>query len=242
MKQNKYIFVCMMLVSISILATIGAAHPPQDMVLEYDLETSTLEVTITHNTPGPTLHYVNKIDIEKNGELYLSEDYDSQPTTASFTYSYTVEASIGDELKVTAYCNIQGSISKSLTVRDPSQDEAPVVEIANPTKGYFHFSGIRLFPTTLDLLADTASIGGFRLDPIRVYTDDDVDDPPDLEVKIFIDGEERGTAQWNSATGYHEWKWTGWGLGTYRVKATAEDSSGNTGFAEMDIWYFCFIP
>lgn len=241
MRKIKY-FIILMLVFTSTLSIAVTAHPPQGMTLDYDFETKILDVTISHNTPGPTVHFINRVDVEINDELYLSEDYDSQPTTDTFTYSYTVEAEIGDIIKVTAFCNIQGSITKSITVRDPNQDEPPIVEIVNPTKGYFHFSGIRLFPTSLDILADTASIGGFRLGPIKVYTDDDIDESKDLVVKIFIDSEERATAEYNSNSGLHEWKWTGWGLGTYRLEITAEDTTGNIGRTELDVWYFCFIP
>ena len=232
----------MLLLSTIFLALPAIAHPPQDMVLDYDLETSELSVTITHETPAPTIHYIYKVDIDLNDELIISEEYDSQPTNDIFTYVYVVEAEIGDEITVTSYCNIQGSITRSITVRDPAQDDPPIVEIKNPTKGYFHFSGIRLFATYLDVVYDTMGFGGFRLRPVQVFTDDDVDDSEDLIVKIYIDDELRDTAVYNTENGYHELKWTGPRLGVFTLKATAEDTQGNIGSAEMDVWYFCFIP
>ncbi len=231
-----------MLVFTTLAVSTVSAHPPLDMTLSYNLNNQLLNVTITHETPAPTIHYINQVDIEKNGELYLSEEYDSQPTNDVFTYTYNVNASIGDELTVTAYCNIQGSITRSITVKDPGADNPPVVDIKNPTQGYFHFSGIRLFATYLDLIYDTMGFGGFRVRPVQVFTEDDVDNSEDLIVNIYIDDELRDTAVYNPDNGLHELKWTGPRLGVFRLKATAEDSQGNIGSDEMDVWYFCFVP
>jgi len=242
MKIQNYIVIGMLLLSTIFLVNPVLAHPPQDMVLDYDLGTSELAVTITHESPAPTIHYINLVEIELNGELILSEEYSSQPTTDVFTYIYSLTAEIGDVIAVTSYCNVQGAITKSITVRDPTQDEPPIVEIRNPTKGYFHFSGIRLFATYIDLVYDTMGFGGFRLRPVQVYTDDDVDDNEDLIVKIYIDDELRDTAVYNPDNDLHELKWTGPRLGVFTLKATAEDTQGNIGTTEMDVWYFCFVP
>jgi desulfoferrodoxin (superoxide reductase-like protein) len=242
MKYIKSMSILLMLVSTVAFSSIAIAHPPLDMELSYDLELSMLSVTIIHETPAPTVHYVNRVTIELNEEIIISEEYDSQPTTSEFTYDYTVEANSGDIITVIAYCNIQGSITRSLTVRDPTQDEPPTVEIKNPTKGYFHFSGIRLFATYFDIIYDTMGFGGFRVKPVQVYTEDDVDANEDIVVKIYIDDELRNIATYNPRSGFHELKWTGPRLGVFTLKATAEDTYGNIAVTEMDVWYFCFIP
>ncbi|MBS3749723.1 MAG: hypothetical protein KGY67_08520 [Candidatus Thermoplasmatota archaeon] len=241
MKKRTNIIVILMLLITLLLPSMAFAHPPQDMVLEYDIDTEILSVTITHNSPGPTVHYVNKIEIKQNDNLIITEEYDSQPTTSEYTYTYDVQAEVGDELTVIAYCNIQGSITRSITVRNPSQDEPPVVEIVNPTEGYFHFSGIRLFPSS-GIIADTLGFGGFRLQPLKIYTEDDFDDSSDLIVTVLIDEEQLGTASYNDDAEVHEIKWTGPNLGTFTLSVTAEDSLGNIGRDEMQVWYFCFIP
>ena len=230
-----------MLVTTVLYSAFAFAHPPQDMVLDYDIDTQILSVSITHISPAPNSHYVNRIDVERNDEVIISEEYDSQPTTSEYTNTYDISAVIGDELIVTAYCNIQGSITRSITVRDPTQDEPPVIEIVNPTEGYFHFSGIRLFPS-FSIIANTLGFGGFRLQPLQMYTEDDIDESNDLIVKAFIDGEELGTANYNANEEVHEIQWTGPNLGTFTLLVTAEDLSGNIGEDEMQVWYFCFIP
>lgn len=241
MIKGKYIVIILMFLITIIIPLQTIAHPPQNMILNYDIETEELSVTITHNSPAPTVHYVNKIEIERNDELIRTEEYEGQPTTSEYTYNYNVTAEAGDELTVTATCNIQGQIVESITVRDPSADEPPVIQIVNPTEGYFHFSGIRLFPT-IGLIGDTMGLGGFRLQPLQMYTEDDIDESSDLIVEVYIDGELLGTADYNTANAYHEIKWTGIGLGTKTLSVTAEDSIGNIGEDEMQVWYFCFIP
>jgi desulfoferrodoxin (superoxide reductase-like protein) len=241
MKIGTIGIICLMLVMTVLLPSQVIAHPPQNMILDFDFESQVLSVTITHNSPAPSVHYVNSIEIKRNDEVILTESYDSQPTTTEYTYTFAIEASSGDVLDVTAICNIQGSIARSITVRDPAQDDPPVIEIVNPTEGYFHFSGIRLFPT-IGLIADTMGFGGFRLQPLQMYTEDDVDDSSDLIVKAFIDDEELGTATYNTEDEVHEIKWTGPNLGTFTLSVTAEDSLGNIGEDEMQVWYFCFIP
>lgn len=242
MKIKTYVIIAMLVISTIVLAIPTLAHPPQDMQLEYNLETSELLVTITHDTPSAVLHYINKVEIRVNTVLVLEEEYSSQPTNNIFTYTYVIEAEIGDVISVTAYCNIQGSITRSITVRDPTQDEAPVVTIQNPTQGYFHFSGIRLFATYLNILDNTVGFGGFRIRPVQILAQDDVDESEDLIVRIYINDNLRGVAVYNPNNGYHELQWVGPGLGVYSLKVTAEDSQGNIGTAEMDVWYFCFIP
>ena len=81
MNIGKYIFVVLMLLTTAFFSSYAFAHPPQDMVLQYDIETEILSVTITNNTPAQNIHYVNKIEIRKNNQIVVTELYESQPTT-----------------------------------------------------------------------------------------------------------------------------------------------------------------
>jgi hypothetical protein len=242
MKKRTYILTSLMLLILVVSTSTTMAHPPIDMELTYNFEENMLSVTITHETPAPTVHYVNRVVVDLNDETVIDESYESQPTSSTFTYDYTIEAIAGDIITVTAYCNIQGSITRTITVRDPSLDDPPVVEIKNPTKGYFHFSGIRLFATYFDLVYDTMGFGGFRVRPVQVFVEDDIDAPEDVTVNIYIDDVLRDTAVYNPSTGLHELQWVGPRLGVFTLKATAEDTYGNIASTEMDVWYFCFIP
>ena len=121
-------------------------------------------------------------------------------------------------------------------------DNPPTVKIVNPTEGYFHFSGIKLFPTFLNVVADTMGFGGFRLVPVQVEVEDDIDPPEDLDVYMYVNENEQGNMTWNSKTNLYERKWIGPDLGVFTLNITASDSMGNIGYAEMVVWYFCFIP
>jgi hypothetical protein len=123
-----------------------------------------------------------------------------------------------------------------------SDDDPPVVTIVNPTEGYFHFSGIKLFPTIVNIVADTMGFGGFRVRPVRVQVEDDVDPPEDISVYMYVKEDEQGNMTYNSDNNLFERKWIGPDLGVYTLNITAEDSGGNIGSIEMEVWYFCFIP
>jgi len=174
--------------------------------------------------------------------LVLTEKYQDQPSNSLFSYVYLIAAEIGDIITVKAYCNIQGVVTRTLTVQDPSQDDPPTIDIKNPVAGYFHFSGIRLFATYLNIVAETMGFGGFRLRPVQVFIADDVDASEDVVVNLYVDEELLGEAIYNPETGYHELQWTGPSLGTFTLKATAQDSKGNISETEIEVWYFCFIP
>lgn len=107
------------------------AHPPSEMNLSYDLENQILTVTITHVTIEPQSHRVYLIEIEKNGELYLDRQYGEQAGN-TFTDTFSVEAQVGDELTVTAYCSLYGSITKSISVTGGESD----VRIADVNGGF----------------------------------------------------------------------------------------------------------
>ena len=118
----------------------------------------------------------------------------------------------------------------------------PTIEIINPTEGYFHFSGIRLFPTQLNIVSDTMGFGGFRVRPVQVHVTDDVDSGEDISVYMYVYEDEQGVMTYNSNTNLHERKWIGPDLGVFTLSITAEDTSNNSNSVEMEVWYFCFVP
>lgn len=134
MKKGKYIFVFLMLVITPLLGIQAIAHPPDKVDLVYDLDEQILYVTITHVTIDPNSHYIYKVEIEKNSVLYLTEQYTSQSTLNTFTYNYSVEAEVGDELTVTAFCSLFGQLSNSIIVT--GENNPPISpEIDGPTSG-----------------------------------------------------------------------------------------------------------
>jgi len=123
-----------------------------------------------------------------------------------------------------------------------SDETPPNITIVNPTEGYFHFSGIKLFPTILNVVSDTMGFGGFRLRPVQVQVEDDTDPPESISVYMYVKEDEQGNMTYNSNKNLFERKWIGPDLGVYTLNISAEDSSNNKAYIEMEVWYFCFIP
>jgi hypothetical protein len=95
------------------------AHSPSALQLSYDISENVLDVTITHTVSNAQTHYIQRIEIEKEGSLQkLLKTYDSQPSTSTFTYSYTIAAEDGDVLTATVYCSQGDMLTKSITIED----------------------------------------------------------------------------------------------------------------------------
>jgi hypothetical protein len=121
-------------------------------------------------------------------------------------------------------------------------DLPPKVTIVNPIEGFIHISGFSIIKTPLNIFYDTVSIGGFRLRPVIINATDDIDESENLSVKIFINGEEKGDAIYCCDWKLHEWFWTGFSLGKYKLKVVVEDSGKNKNQCEIEIWNFCILP
>ncbi|MBY8980598.1 MAG: hypothetical protein KGD72_09420 [Candidatus Lokiarchaeota archaeon] len=90
------------------------AHPPDDMSLEYNSNTNTLKVSISHGVSDNTTHYVISVVVRVNGTIDQTEIYTSQPSLGFFIYEYTVIANNESTIQVTATCSQGGSITKTL--------------------------------------------------------------------------------------------------------------------------------
>ena len=106
------IVVFVMLIQGTVLLT--QAHPPSSMTLEYTIASEELDVTISHSVSDVNSHYIELIEIWKNDVLELSQEYTNQPDT-TFTYTYQINVTEGDELEVKATCNLSGSLTKNIT-------------------------------------------------------------------------------------------------------------------------------
>jgi len=116
------------------LALPAAAHPPARVSLAYDSQNQSLKVTTTHQVSDPTSHYVYKIAVQQNGEQVLTKEYTSQPTSSTFSYNYSLNASKGDVLKATAYCIIAGSRSAEITIMEDAKLVVQQAGVKNTTE------------------------------------------------------------------------------------------------------------
>lgn len=121
MKGIKTIMVSALIVAIlcSISFTGGTTgHSPGDINLDYDINNEQLNVTITHDVDDKDSHYIESVEIKKNGEDIDSVDYSSQPSTSTFTYTYQIKAEKGDKITVKAICNQYGDIENTVEITE----------------------------------------------------------------------------------------------------------------------------
>jgi len=103
-----------------IIVLPAAAHAPSDMSISYNELSKVLNVTITHQVPSPQAHYVKEVRVTINGNTVHDEYYTSQPSPDTFTYTYPLLPEPGNTIEVTAYCNIAGSISRTMYMPGPT--------------------------------------------------------------------------------------------------------------------------
>jgi len=95
---------------------VSLATPPQEVKLEYDANSQTLAVSITHNSVFPSFHYIKTVEIKKNGKIVSTNTYGNQPSPETFIYKYTVPAADGETLEVTVRCSLYGSKTVKLII------------------------------------------------------------------------------------------------------------------------------
>ncbi len=100
-----------------LFSSMAYADPPQDVKIGYDLKSQILTVTITHKSSYPGFHYIKLVEIKKNGVVVGTNNYDTQPDVATFTYTYKVPVGKGDALEVNAVCSLSGSKTATLDVK-----------------------------------------------------------------------------------------------------------------------------
>lgn len=123
------ITVLLFIVALMISTTVPA-HSPSDMELSYNKETGQLNVTISHSVDDKNTHHIEEIIINKNGDEYEKESYNSQPDNSKFTYTYDVDASEGDTINVKANCNQGGDIESTIEITEEGvkeKDDSPFI-------------------------------------------------------------------------------------------------------------------
>ena len=113
-KQIYYYMTIFFMVFLTIASINVRAHPPSNVVLDFNSSTNTLTVTISHVVPDNTTHYINSVVISVNGSVDQTLAYSSQPDLAFFIYEYTVITNDGSTIKVEATCIEGGTFTEIL--------------------------------------------------------------------------------------------------------------------------------
>ncbi len=86
-------------------APLVHATPPTEIDLDYNHGTQALAVNVTHEVPNPKNHYIQKIEVFKNGVFQFNRTYPEQQFNYGLNDTFTIIASSGDNLTVTATCS-----------------------------------------------------------------------------------------------------------------------------------------
>jgi hypothetical protein len=105
-----------LLVSTTMMTACVNATSPRYLGLKYNAPTHTLTVKVIHFSPAPKIHYVYRVEVDKNGLVYQVQLFQKQPGIFLLTYTFNVTASPGETLTVSAYCVLWGFIQKSMVV------------------------------------------------------------------------------------------------------------------------------
>ncbi len=113
-KNATFLFIFIFLAVIS----TAYAHPPSDIIINYDPETKILYAVIMHNASNPENHFIKKVDIGLNGKEIIEHKISRQDNNVSQTVSYFIpDAKAGDKLSVEAYCSISGKLKKEIEIK-----------------------------------------------------------------------------------------------------------------------------
>jgi desulfoferrodoxin (superoxide reductase-like protein) len=97
--------------------SIALAHPPQDIIINFDSESNMLQAIIVHNVSNPTEHFIKKVDIGLNGEEIIEHKISRQDNNETQIVYYLIpDAKPGDTISVEAYCSISGTLKKEIEV------------------------------------------------------------------------------------------------------------------------------
>lgn len=156
----------MILIAISLTLMIAvapaAAHAPADLVLSYGSVEGELQVTFTHAVADPSTHYLKKVSVEvEGGPDLLEQEYISQPTSSTFTYTYPLEIDPGTTIRVRGECNLGGEVEKELLIGNGQTTVTPTASTATPSTTATPKTTIP--PTTEEAAGFTFPLAGISL-------------------------------------------------------------------------------
>ena len=106
------------LFSAFLIASTSMAHPPNEIIAEFDLTNRVLSVKIAHNVGGDTSHYIEKLTVNYNGEEVIVQQTSRQLSDIQTFLYFMPEVKAGDEIEILAVCSIFGQRNFKFTVED----------------------------------------------------------------------------------------------------------------------------
>jgi desulfoferrodoxin (superoxide reductase-like protein) len=101
-----------------LMGSIAMAHPPSEVVAEFDLESNVLSVEVTHTVGGDPIHFIEKITVSHNGKEIIVQQISKQLGDSQTFLYFIPEVEEGDKIEIVAVCNIFGDKSFKFTVEE----------------------------------------------------------------------------------------------------------------------------
>lgn len=92
-----------------------AAHPPSKIILDFNSETHILKVAVNHSVDDTLKHFINMLSVKLNGNEIANQKFLTQFVSADQDAQFLIhDAKPGDEIEVTASCNIFGKKTEKI--------------------------------------------------------------------------------------------------------------------------------
>lgn len=96
---------------------VAFAHPPLDIIFNYDSKNKVLSVGILHPVEDLQKHFIKKINIKVNGKDWIAQNFSNQIKLEAQAASFAVvDLKKGDIIEVLAICNQSGQLKKTFKI------------------------------------------------------------------------------------------------------------------------------
>ncbi|MCK5415757.1 MAG: hypothetical protein KAJ35_10285 [Thermoplasmata archaeon] len=136
-----------------------SAHPPEEMTIIYNDRIDILTVSINHDVKDPTTHYVTQIEVYIGATQVIERTFKEQPRD-NYNERFNLRAVEDDEVRVVAYCNIEGSIEREMTVGSGITAEGDRADLVG-TMVYIH-AGLQVMGFVMALVAIPGGMHFYR--------------------------------------------------------------------------------
>ena len=108
-----------------LVCTAALGHAPKEVNAKFDDENKVLSVTVVHEVKDAAKHFVNSVSIELNGKEIIRQDFLAQENLEQQEALYRItDAGVGDEIEVSAECNISGKKKATVKIEKKAEKEA----------------------------------------------------------------------------------------------------------------------
>ena len=107
-----------LIVTSIVFANAANATPANAIYAKYDLKRQELLVKVEHQSSKYTKHFIDRVDVSKNGALVATKTFTLQSSHRNQTMPpIKFSARAGDVISITATCNKGGTKKTELTVK-----------------------------------------------------------------------------------------------------------------------------